>query len=241
VFFYKKKVQQNKKKIGSMSHFSTRNNVIFIGIAGPSGCGKSTYAKHLADHLHSPLYPIQLDHFFTRKLTINHPILGEIKSLEQPDCLNITGFFTLLHQIKQNPKIITQYHRENVRINEMKYLFVIIEGFLLFTLSDEITNLIDIRIFLDSTLSECRLRRYRRQYKIEDSILNENVIVSNRFQQWFDYLVWNEYLKRRDLQIEKAEKIFQSNQYQQRQYIQLDTYIEQHLKQIIEDKEKNRG
>jgi len=222
-----------------MSDFSTHFNVIFIGIAGPSGCGKSTYAKHLVDHLHSPLYPIELDHFFIRHFMIDHPILGKIKSYEQPDCLNIKSFLTLLHQIKQNPTTITQYHREDIPINKIEYLFIIIEGFLLFALSDEITNLIDIKIFLDSTQSECRIRRYRRRYKIQDIILNENIIVSNEFQQWFDYLVWDEYLKRRHLQIDKAEKIFHSNEYHQKQYTPLDDYIKQRLTEIIDYQKKN--
>jgi uridine kinase len=152
-----------------MTDSSTHYNAIFIGIAGPSRCGKSTYAKHLADHFHSPLDPIVLDHFFIRNLTIDHPILGQIKSYKQPDCLNIKGFFTLLNQIKQNPRIITQYHREGILTNENEHIFVIIQGFLLFALSDAITNLVDIKIFLDSTLSECRIRRHRRQLKIPDT------------------------------------------------------------------------
>jgi uridine kinase len=170
---------------------------------------------------------------------INHPILGQIGSWEEPDCLNIKDFTNLLHQIKQNPGTITPYHREEILINENNDIFIIIEGFLLFALSDEITNLMDIKIFLDSTLSECRVRRYRRRYKILDTIPNENVIIPNFYQQWFDYLVWDEYLKRRDLQIENAEKVFHWNEYQQKQYLQLDNYIEQRLKEIIEDKKKN--
>ena len=65
---------------------------------------------------------------------------------------------------------------------------------------------------MDSTLSECRVQRYRRRNKIDDTIPNETIIVTEQFQQWFDYLVWDEYLKRRDLQISKAEKVFQSDQ-----------------------------
>jgi uridine kinase len=222
-----------------MSGPSIRPQVIFIGIAGPSGCGKTTYAKHLADRLHSPLYPIVLDHFFKQPLTINHPIVGRIQSYEDPECLSLKDFFNLLNQIKQNPEIQTRYHREDAVINKNKYLFIIIEGFLLYALSDEITNIIDVRIFLDSTLIECRMRRYRRRLKIKDDVLNEDVKISNEFQQWFDHLVWDEYLKRRDLQIEKAEKTFHSDQYQQREYSLLDNYIDQRLKNLIEYKTIN--
>jgi uridine kinase len=222
-----------------MSESSTHATVIFIGIAGPSGCGKSTYAKHLADHLHSPLYPIVLDHFCIDPLIVNHPILGQIESYEQPDCFNINDFSNLLNQIKQNPKLITRYHREDILINENETIFIIIEGFLLFALSDQITNLFDIKIFLDSTLSECRVQRYRRRNKIDQTIPNETIIVTEQFQQWFDYLVWDEYLKRRDLQLSKAEKIFYSNEYQQKQYISLDDYIAQRVREIIMHKTNN--
>src|SRR5689334_21740303 len=117
--------------------------VILIGIAGPSGCGKSTYAAHLIDHLSSSLYPIELDHFFIRRISINHPILGRIYSEEEPETLFIEGLLTLLRQIKHEPEKITQYHRKDISIKDKKYIFVIVEGFLLFALSNELTNMFD--------------------------------------------------------------------------------------------------
>lgn len=213
-----------------MSESLTQWNVILIGIAGPSGCGKSTYAKHLVEQLHSPLNPIELDHFFLAPLIIEHPILGRMKSYEQPDCLNIEQFTKLLQQIKCNPSLLTQYHRTDAELDCTERIFIIVEGFLLFALSDQITNLFDIRIFLDSTLSECRVRRYRRRCRIPEDMSNENVEVSREFQQWFDHLVWDEYLKRRDLQMSKAEKIFSWNEYNGRAYRLLDDYIAERVK-----------
>ncbi len=162
-------------------------------------------------------------------------ISWQIQSYEQPDCLDIQGFLTLLQQIKHNPKTITAYHRQEMSVDENQDIYVIIEGFLLFALSDQITNLIDIRIFFDSTVAECRMRRYRRRKKILDTISDEQVIIPDDYQQWFDYLVWKEYLKRRDLQIKNAEKIFHWNEYQQKQYRQLDAYIDQRLKEMTKD------
>jgi uridine kinase len=216
-----------------MTTSSSHPQVIFIGIAGPSGCGKTTYAKHLNDHLHSPLYLIELDHFFIRSIPLNHPILGTIESYEEPSTLHIDGLLTLLRQIKNEPKRITRYHQKDILINNSEYIFVIVEGFLLFALSDEITNMFDIRIFLESTQSQCRMRRYRRHSKTNETISDEQIRIPDKFQQWFDHLVWTEYLKRRDLQIAKAEKVFQSEDYQNRQYTQLDNYIDKRLKDII--------
>jgi hypothetical protein len=76
------------------------------------------------------------------------------------------------------------------------------------------------------------MRRYRRRHKIDETIPDEQVIIPHEFQQWFDHLVWDEYLKRRDLQISKAEKVFQSEEYQDRQYTQLDNYIDKRLQDI---------
>ena len=222
------------KESDSMSTSSTQSNVIFIGIAGPSGCGKSTYAKHLADQLHSPLSPIELDHFFLAPLIIEHSILGRLPSYEQPECLNIPKFSNLLHQIKQKPSdLSTRYHRADCSFDPNEaHIFIIIEGFLLFALSDQINNLFDIKIFLDSTLDECRVQRFRRRHKIPETILAENIQVTEQYQQWFDHLVWHEYLQRRDLQMSKADRIFSSKDYHGRQYRILDNYIIERVKQV---------
>jgi uridine kinase len=210
-----------------------RPQVILIGIAGPSGCGKSTYAAHLIDHLQSPLYPVELDHFFVRAVPINHPELGRVLSEEEPETLFIEGLFTLLRQIKTEPERFTRYHRTDISIHDKKSICVIVEGFLLFALSNEITNLFDIRIFFESTLPQCRLRRYRRKQKIDPTIPDDQVTISTAFQKWFDYLVWGSYLKQHDLQLSKSEKVFQSDEFQHRKYATIDDYIDKRLQSLL--------
>lgn len=212
---------------------SNPSQVVFIGIAGPSGCGKTSYAKHLSDRLHSPLYPIGLDHFFIRSIPIDHPILGRVHSEEEPETLAVDKFLLLLNQIKQNPQQSTRYHRKDVSIDNNKPIIIIVEGFLLFALSDQLTDLFDIRIFFESTQTQCRMRRYRRDYRIDNTLPNDAVIIPNKFQQWFDHLVWTEYLKRRDSQILKSEQLFHSDIYDHHQYEQLDDYINQRLNTLI--------
>jgi len=215
---------------------SKHPRVIFIGIAGPSGCGKTTYAKHLVDRLQSPLHLIELDHFFFRRVTINHPILGRIDSEEEPGTLQVEHLLNLVRQIKTNPEKLTRYHRDNVSINNNKPIIVIIEGFLLFALSDELTNMFDIRIFFESTKEQCRMRRYRRQYRISETTPDDQIKIADKFQQWFDHLVWDSYLQRRNLQISKSNQIFQSEEYQNKQYTQIDNYIDKCLKNVINQK-----
>ena len=223
-----------------MANSSNHFQVIFIAIAGPSGSGKTSYARHLINHIHSPLHVIQLDHFFYRTIPIDHPILGRIESEEEPDTLHAEQLLTLLQQIKNEPEKITRYHRNRISIKENEHIFVVVEGFLLFALSDELTNMFDIRIFLESTQSNCRMRRYCRRLKSQPMLFDEQIIIPDEFQRWFDHLVWAEYLKRRDFQISKAEKIFQFDEYRDKQYIQLDNYIDKRLEDIIDLRQKRR-
>jgi uridine kinase len=216
-----------------MATASTIPQVILIGIAGPSGCGKTTYAKHLTNRLQSPFYLIQLDQFFYRETMINHPILGELQSLETPDTLDSASLLTLLRSIKQHPDKLTRYHREDASIKGKKHIHVVVEGFLLFALSHELTAMFDIRIFFDSAMSHCRIKRYRRRARIDERVPDEQVILPEEYQQWFEHLVWDEYLKRRDLQMSTADKIFHSNEYQNWQYAPLDSYIDQRSKEIV--------
>ena len=208
--------------------------VILIGIAGPSGCGKSTYANHLSNYLHSPLNPIELDHFFVRGVPVDHPILGRVQNDEEPETLNIDGLHTLLRQIKTTPERSTRYHRSTNDVSQRnrKSICIVVEGFLLFALSDQITNLFDIRIFLESSQPQCRLRRYRRDARIPPTLSDEQIRLPTTYQNWFDHLVWNTYLKRRDLQRSKAEKIFHSDEYQHHHYTKLDQYIDKRLDEI---------
>ncbi|CAF1007127.1 unnamed protein product [Adineta ricciae] len=210
--------------------------VIFIGIAGPSGCGKTTYAKHLVHRLQSPFIVIGLDDFFYCTKTIEHPILGRIRSFEEPETLHVESLVNLLQSLKQHPENVTRYRRGDISLTDKKYIYVVVEGFLLFGLSDKLTSMFDVRIFFDSNMAECRLRRFRRRSKIASQVPDDQVQVTTDFQQWFDYLVWEEYLKRRDLQMSKAEKIFHSDQYRNRDYTQLDDYLDARLIEIIEKK-----
>lgn len=212
--------------------FSSYFSVILIGIAGPSGCGKTTYAKHLAQHLHSPFLPISLDNFFKKPITINHAILGRIRSLEDPETIDINSFLTLLYDVKSQGEKAS-LKRSNFAVEKNQTIYVIVEGFLLFALSNDVTSMFDIRIFLNSTQARCRMQRFRRDTRVNPELHESQVTITDRFSQWYDHLVWAEYLKRRDLQMANAEKVFELEEYQNGEYAKLDAYINKRLKQII--------
>ncbi|CAF3300881.1 unnamed protein product, partial [Rotaria socialis] len=206
--------------------------VILIGIAGPSGCGKTTYAKHLSQYLGSPIPLMSLDNFFTKPIYIDHPILGRIKSLEQPETLNISGFMSSLHQIKRE-WARTPFDQLNPVAEKSNPIYIVVEGFLLFALSNDVTSMFDIRIFLDSTQTRCRMQRFRRDTRVDPALSDSQVRITTKFSQWFDNLVWAEYLQRRALQIANAEKVFKPEEYQNNNYAILDAYIGQRLRETF--------
>ncbi|MCC7515689.1 MAG: hypothetical protein IT212_13450, partial [Bacteroidia bacterium] len=150
---------------------------------------------------------MSLDNFFTKPIYIDHPILGRIQSLEQPETLNINAFMISLRQIKRE-WARTPFDQFNPVAEKSDPICIVVEGFLLFALSNDVTSMFDIRIFLDSTQADCRMQRFRRQTKVDPAVSDSQVTIATKFSQWFDNLVWPEYLQRRGLQIANAEKVF---------------------------------
>ena len=222
-----------------MFTFSNRAEVLLIGIAGPSCSGKSTYAQHLVDHLRSPIRAISLDEFYIRGIPINHPILGQTINEELPKTSDVQRLIRLLEQIKSHATKATRYHRSGVRTDNHRPVVVVVEGFILFALSNELTNLFDIRVLFEAHQHQCRLRRYRREYRVPTHIADDELSIPASFRERFDHLVWAEYLKRRDLQLSQVQKTFSSDQYHQYQYGQIDECIDKCLEDVVREKRKN--
>lgn len=223
-----------------MAAFLTNGEVILIGIAGATCSGKSAYAKHLVDRLQSPLNAIGLDDFFTHGVPIQHPILGQTMNEELPETLDTQSLIELLRQIKSDPTKITRYHRSDTTINTQRSMIVVVEGFILFALSNELTKLFDIRLFFEANQNQCRSRRYRRHYRVPSHVTDNELSIPKSFQTWFDHLVWMEYLRQRDLQLSQVQKNFSSDQYNHYQYGQIDDYIDRCLTELIADRAREK-
>lgn len=123
--------------------------------------------------------------------------------------------------------------RSSTVIERNKPIYVVAEGFLLFALSDGVTSMFDIRIFLNSTQVRCRMQRFRRDAQVNPKLSDSDVIITDKYSQWYDDLVWAEYLKRRDLQMAKADKVFEPEEYQKREYTSIDAYISTRLTELV--------
>lgn len=200
-----------------------------MGIAGPSGCGKSTYSRHLAESLNLPFPVICLDSYFKGPILIDHPKLGKIQSWEDPLALKVDYFRQTLEKIKRDWRN-SELLEKKQEIDSKNPIVVVVEGFILFALSDAITSMFDIRIFFDSTLERCRLQRYRREHKINRDTPDSAVVIPPDFIKWFDNLVWDEYLKRRKDQMLKVDKVFDLGPSANQSYLQIDRFVNRRLK-----------
>jgi uridine kinase len=173
-----------------------------------------------------------LDNFFKRPIIIHHPTLGNIKSLEQPETIDIHGFLMSLRQIKRT-WARTPFDQLKLTAEKSDPICIVVEGFLLFALSNDVTSMFDIRVFLDSTQTRCRMQRFRRQTKVDSAVPDSQVTITTNFSRWFDSLVWAEYLQRRDLQIANAEKVFKPEEYENNNYAILNAYICHRLEKMF--------
>lgn len=206
--------------------------VILIGISGPSGCSRHVYADHLVQRLNSPFHPLLLKSFWRIKIEVKHPKFGSISSRELPECHDIEAFAAALREIRVNAQVESDYLKRREDVPLKLPMIIVVDGFLIFGLTDEITSMFDIRIFIEADQKACRLGRYRRDYKISSDVTNERAVIPSQWQQWYDEDVWYEYLKRREGQIKHAGRVFQDIHGDERDFPARDQYIDECLRRI---------
>ncbi len=144
-----------------------KNNVIIIGISGPSASGKSLLANTIVNELGSDqVVVISEDSYYKdlgdmpfderAKINYDHPdsldhglLIEHLKKLLQWSSVQVPCYDHTKHERKKETKTVGQ-HR-----------IIVLEGILLF-IEAELRELMDIRIFMDTPLDICLLRRLRR-------------------------------------------------------------------------------
>lgn len=143
------------------------NNVIIIGIAGPTASGKSLLANTIIDELGSEHVTVipedcyykhrpELDLSQRAEINYDHPdafehdLLAEhLRSLQNNQAVDIPQYDFATHQRKESTRHIPQSH------------IIVLEGILLFA-EPMLREIMDIRIFMDTALDICLLRRLKR-------------------------------------------------------------------------------
>lgn len=156
-----------------------------IGIAGGSGSGKSSLAISLCQKFPEQFALLHIDDYF--KPTADVPKFGEFSNWDDPDAIR---FDDLRNDIKalllgESVKVLTKgelYNPEfTIELKNKKEVIiepkptVILEGYL--ALHDtEIRELMDLKMYLDISITESIRRRSTNKFAINDDYLH-NVLI----------------------------------------------------------------
>ncbi|MFW5799650.1 MAG: uridine kinase [Spirochaetota bacterium] len=141
---------------------------IIIGIAGASGSGKTSVRRAIIKSLKEEVSFIKHDSYYKDITKLDNK--DEYINFDHPESLETSLFIEHLKTLKQNvPVQIPTYDYKTNRRKEEKVLIrptkvIIVEGILLYV-EEELRNLLDIKIFVDTDLDECILRRIKRDVK----------------------------------------------------------------------------
>lgn len=144
-----------------------KNNIIIIGISGPSASGKSLLANTIVNELGSDQVVVISEDSYYKDLG-DMPFDDRAKiNYDHPNSLDHDLLHKHLVQLQEGHSIeVPRYdHTEHKRLTETKtvgqHRIVVLEGILLFV-EQHLRKLMDIRIFMDTPLDICLIRRLRR-------------------------------------------------------------------------------
>ncbi|AML49175.1 uridine kinase [Coxiella burnetii] len=144
-----------------------KNNVIIIGISGPSASGKSLLANTIVNELGSDQVVVISEDSYYKDLG-DMPFEERAKiNYDHPDSLDHELLYQHLLQLQQGNAITVPCydHSRHRRLEKTKtvgrHRIIVLEGILLFV-EAQLREIMDIRIFMDTPLDICLLRRLQR-------------------------------------------------------------------------------
>lgn len=144
-----------------------KNNVIIIGISGASASGKSLLANTIVRELGSDqVVVISEDSYYKDRSDL--PFEERVKiNYDHPDAFDHALLCEHLADLQQgvSVKVPLYDHTQHTRKKEFrlvgKHTIIVLEGILLFA-EPKLRDMMDIRIFMDTPLDICLIRRLRR-------------------------------------------------------------------------------
>ena len=139
---------------------------LVIGICGGSGSGKTTVAEKLMEAFPDEALLLSMDFYYRRHDELTYEQRCAI-NYDHPDSLEIPLMIDHLKALKRGETVTVPQYDFTVHNRSEKVLtlesrpLIIVEGILLFT-DDELTDLMDIRIFVDTDADVRVLRRAKR-------------------------------------------------------------------------------
>lgn len=155
---------------------------IIIGIAGASASGKSLLANTIVNELGSDqVVIISEDSYYKDHSNIPFDERAKI-NYDHPDSMDHELLFHHLQELQQGKTVEVPIYNHSMHIREKEtrrigqHSIIVLEGILLFV-EQELRDMMDIRIFMETALDICLIRRLKRDIKERhrslDSVLKQ--------------------------------------------------------------------
>ena len=159
-----------------------KKSTIIIGISGASASGKSLLANTIVNELGSDqVVVISEDAYYKDHSNIPFEERAKI-NYDHPDSLDHVLLFEHLKLLQEGKTIEVPLYNHSLHVREKEtrkigqHAIIVLEGILLFVEQD-LRELMDIRIFMETALDICLIRRLKRDTKDRgrslDSVLKQ--------------------------------------------------------------------
>ena len=142
------------------------NNILVIGIAGGTGSGKTTLMKNIITRFGDVVTVLSHDNYYYRHDDLSYEERCKI-NYDEPAALETDLMARHLDKLRRGEAIdcpvydFTQHNRSNETTHIVPKKVIIVEGILIFE-NEELRNLMDIRIFVDTDADVRLCRRIKR-------------------------------------------------------------------------------
>lgn len=147
-----------------------KKNVIIIGISGASASGKSLLSNTIINELGSDqVVVISEDSFYKDHSNISLEERAKI-NYDHPDSFDHELLYEQLLKIQAGKSVEIPIYNFSLHTREKKtrtigqHRIIVLEGILLFS-EQKLRDIMDIRIFMDTPLDTCLIRRLKRDVK----------------------------------------------------------------------------
>lgn len=151
-------------------------NVTLIGIAGGSGSGKSTFTNRLKSYFQDDISIVYHDNYYRRQDNTTYEQRVKV-NYDHPDALETELLIQHLKTLKQGQDIycpvydFVNHNRSNDTVLVKSKPVILVEGIMLFE-NDELRDMFDMKIYVDSDADERILRRILRDVEQRGRDLN---------------------------------------------------------------------
>ena len=142
------------------------NNILVIGIAGGTGSGKTTLMKNLTAKFGDVVTVLSHDNYYKRHDELSYEQRCQL-NYDEPDALETDLMARHLDKLRRGEAIdcpvydFTLHNRSDETVHIVPKKVIIVEGILIFE-NQELRDLMDIRIFVDSDADIRLCRRIKR-------------------------------------------------------------------------------